>query len=82
MAYIKVRQGENVAYSVSYYVCDTIDDVAKLPRSQMGSTVYVIAEKEKYIADSAGAWHPMVSSNPSIECDCVEESTIWETLPD
>lgn len=81
MAYIKIRQGENVAYSVSTYVVDSIEDIAKLPKSQMGSTAYVIYTKEKFICDSNNTWYSMNSDSGPIECDCVEESTIWDTLP-
>ena len=80
MAYIKVRQGENIAYSISNYVVDSVEDIAKLPRSQMGSTAYVILSKEKYICDSKNAWHPMTSDGDPIQCDCVEESTVWGEL--
>lgn len=84
MAYIKIRQGENIAYSVSSYVVDTKEDISKLPRSQMGSTAYVIQSKEKYICDSQSVWWPMASDGDPIkcECDCVDESTVWGELVD
>ena len=44
--------------------------------------VYVIATQKKYILDSKGIWHSKaIGDNSIIECDCVEESTIWEELP-
>jgi len=49
----------------------------------MGSTVYVITTGESWMMDSKGSWH-IISSNSDktpIECDCVEELTIWEDIP-
>ena len=44
-----------------------------------------MAKKENdatYILDSKGTWHSKATGdNNKIECDCVEESTIWEDLP-
>ena len=65
----------NNKYSNSYrvFVADTEADVAKIqvaPRGgNMGSEVFVIETQKTYILDSKN------------ECDCVEESTIWEDLP-
>ena len=51
----------------------------------MGSEVYVIENRKTYILDSKGIWHSKskVSGDGDdvIICDCVEESTIWEELP-
>jgi hypothetical protein len=51
----------------------------------MGSEVYVIENRRTYILDSKGMWHNKAKENVDgddvIVCDCVEESTIWETLP-
>jgi hypothetical protein len=49
----------------------------------MGSEVYVISEKKTYILDSKRVWHAKADGDNSvIECDCVEESTIWEQIPE
>lgn len=77
----KIKQGTRTLYTLSEYVVDDLEDVAKLPRCLMGSTVYVIHTKETYMADSKGIWYPVNSSGNPIECDCVEESTIWENFP-
>lgn len=78
----KIRQGTRTLYTLSEYVVDDVEDVAKLPRCSMGSTVYVIHTKETYMADSKGAWYPVNSDSDPIPCDCIEESTIWEELPE
>lgn len=67
------------------YVVDTEADVKKikiLPKAgSMGNEVYVIETKKTYILDSKGIWHSKATGdNSSIECDCVEESTIWEDI--
>ena len=48
----------------------------------MGSTVYVISTGESWMIDSTGKWYIMSSSSGKepIECDCVEELTIWGNL--
>ena len=49
----------------------------------MGSTVYVITTGETWMIDSKGSWHIMGSiQKEPIECDCVEELTIWGDLPE
>ena len=49
----------------------------------MGSTAYVISTAESWMMDSKGKWHVMNSSGkPPVECDCVEELTIWGDLPE
>ena len=78
----KIRQGTRTLYTLSEFVVDNIEDVAKLPKSPMGSTVYVIHTKETYMADSQSIWYPTVGDNPPVECDCVEELTIWGDLPE
>jgi hypothetical protein len=78
----KLRQGNKVAQNLAEYVVDDIADLSKLPKAFMGSTVYVIHTQETYMIDSKGIWYPMDSDSPPVECDCVEESTIWEELPE
>ena len=38
------------------YICDEVEDLANLPRANMGSTCYVIATGEKYMINSKGEW--------------------------
>ena len=78
----KIRQGTRTLYTLSEFVVDNVEDVAKLPKSPMGSTVYVIHTKETYMADSQGIWYPTTGDNPPVECDCVEELTVWGDLPE
>ena len=84
MAYQKVFQGNRYTNNYHEYVADTAEDVKKIkvvPKQNMGCEVYVIETKKTYILDSKGAWHPKSGDGDSIECDCIEESTIWEDLP-
>lgn len=53
---------------LSEYLCDTIDDINKLPTNQnkndphdfcnIGSTAYVIENQKNYILTSNGSWQP------------------------
>ena len=38
------------------FIADTVEDLAKLPRVNMGSTCWVIATAEKYMINSQGEW--------------------------
>ena len=80
--YSKVYQNNRYQSSFIRYVADTVEDVKKIRVSSvnMGSEVYVIDTKKTYILDSAGKWHSK-ADNDVIVCDCVEELTIWEDLP-
>ena len=77
----KLFQGNRYQNSFIMYVADTAEDVKKIKVSSahMGSEVYVIETKKTYILDSKGTWHSKADDS-TIECDCVEESTIWEDL--
>lgn len=86
MASLKIFQKGNYVNNYVKFVADTEEDVKKikiLPNGgSMGNEVYVIATQKKYILDSKGIWHSKaIGDNSIIECDCVEESTIWEELP-
>ena len=49
----------------------------------IGSELYVIATKKTFVLDSKGIWHSKATGdNSTITCDCIEESTIWEELPE
>ena len=84
MASQKIQQGTRFQNTYIKYVAETTQDVKKIKTApnELGSEVYVIAEKETYILDSKGIWHPYSEGKDPIECDCVEESTIWEPLPE
>lgn len=78
----KFSQGNRIAYAIFKWLCDDIADISSIPRSPMGSTVFVIHTKDTYMADSTGKWYPITSDAEAIEpCDCVEELTIWGDIP-
>ena len=79
--FYKMTQGTRIAYNLCEYLADDESDVKLIPKCAMGSTVYVIHNKEKYMMDSHGVWYPTVGDGEPIVCDCVDESTIWENIP-
>lgn len=86
MATLKIFQKGAYVNNHIKYVADTEEDVKTikiLPNGgSMGNEVYVIATQKTYILDSKGIWHSKATGDDTvIECDCVEESTIWEDLP-
>lgn len=78
----KFKQGNRFVYDFSKWVVDDVSDISKIPACPMGSTVYVIHTKETYMIDSNKVWYPTSSDAPPVECDCVEEMTIWQDLGD
>ena len=79
---VKIGQGGKINYDFSKWIVDAEEEVAQLPKSPMGSKVYVIRTGETWMADSLGVWYPVTNLNKApIECDCVEESTIWTEIP-
>jgi hypothetical protein len=85
MGYTKVFQNNRYQSHYVKFVADTAEDVKKLRVANltMGSEVYVIQEKRTYVLGSDEIWYSKaVNDDVVIECDCVEESTIWEDLPD
>ena len=84
MGYIKMYQNNRYQSHYVRFVADTAEDVKKLRVADlaMGSEVYVIQEKRTYILGSDEVWYSKaVNDDVVIECDCVEESTVWEDLP-
>lgn len=81
----KFSQNNKIQYSITKWLVDKVEDIKKLPPSPMGSTVFVIHTSETYMADSSKkTWYPInrnSSGSGPIECDCVEELTIWGDLP-
>lgn len=50
-------QNGDVVFDVKEYVCDTPDDLSKLPRTcGMGSTCVVISTSEVYMMNSNREW--------------------------
>lgn len=78
----KFSQGNRIVYAISKWLCDDVEDIPKIPKSPMGSTVFVIHTKDTYMADSQGVWYSITSDAASVEpCDCVDELTIWGDIP-
>ena len=87
MATLKIFQKGAYVNNHIKYVADTEEDVKTikiLPNGgSMGNEVYVIAIQKTYILDSKKTWHSKRDNDDdSIECDCVEESTIWDEIPE
>lgn len=79
---MKYGQGGKINYDMQRWLVDEEAELATIPRCQMGSSAYVISTGQSWMMDSKGAWHVMgPEEKEPIICDCVEESTIWETIP-
>ena len=79
----KYGQGNKINVDMQKWLADTEAEISTIPRCLMGSTVYVISTGETWMMDSTGRWHVMGSiQKEPIECDCVEELTIWGDLPE
>lgn len=78
--YMKYAQGGKVNYPFSTYIVDEESEIATIP-GVFGDKAYVIHTGESWMLDSAGKWYPFNGDKDPIECDCVEESTIWNDLP-
>lgn len=81
--YIKYAQGNKIGYDMQKWLVDEENEISTIPKSQMGSIVYVISTGESWMIDSNGMQHIMSSNSDKtpIECDCVEELTIWGDIP-
>ena len=81
---IKYAQGDKINYNMRKWLVEEESELSQIPRSNMGSTAYVITTGESWMMDSQGRWHVMSStiSKDPIVCDCVEELTIWGDLPE
>ena len=83
MAYTKVFQNNRYQAHFVKFVADTAEDVKRMQVADltMGSEVYVIQEKRTYVLGGNKTWYSKaVNDDAVIECDCVEESTVWEEL--
>ena len=79
----KFAQGNKVNYDIQKWLVEEESELSTIPRCIIGSTAYVISTAESWMMDSKGKWHVMNSSEkPPVECDCVEELTIWGNLPE
>ncbi len=85
MSYQKLFQNNRYASGYVKFVADDEESAKKIdPRiAIIGSELYIIKNKKTYILDSKGIWHSKATGDDStITCDCIEESTIWEDLPE
>lgn len=82
----KFSQNNKIQYAITKWLVDDVEDIKKLPPSPMGSTVFVIHTATTYMVDSTGnTWYSISTGNSSsdgpIQCDCVDEMTIWSDIP-
>ena len=81
---VKYGQGSRVNYDMQKWLVENENEISTIPKCIIGSTVYVISTGESWMMDSKGNWHIMnaASGKDPIACDCVEELTIWDELPE
>lgn len=77
----KLSQGNRIGYTYSKWICDDVEEISTIPRGSMGDTVFVIHTKDTYMMDSQGVWYNITSDGDPIECNCVDEMTIWADIP-
>ena len=55
---IMLKDGSHINREIYQHLCDTIEDLAKIPSNQInfGSLAYIISTGELYIADSNKQW--------------------------
>lgn len=85
MGYKKVFANGKYAYDYAKIVANTIEDVKNIPVRTicLGSEVYCLETNKMYLFDGDHTWSSVDGAH--IDCDCgdfVEESTIWENLPE
>lgn len=51
-----VKNDKDISYGVKEFACDTELDILQLPRSEMGSTAFVLETGNVYMANSFGEW--------------------------
>lgn len=56
--YTTIKRGNEVAYNVNEYVCDSVADLDSLPRCAPGSTAVVLEEGNTavYMKNTEGKW--------------------------
>ena len=79
---LKYSQGNKINYSFSKYLVEDEAELTSLgSKCNLGDIAYVIHTSEYWIIDSKHTWYPLTNkSSDPIECDCVEEMTIWNEL--
>lgn len=77
----KISTRKKLNFFYSHYLVEDESDLKTIKKSCMGDTAYVIHTSERWICDSNHNWYSVNDKNKSpIECDCVDELTIWEDL--
>lgn len=67
-------------YYTNYLVEDEAD-LKTISKSNMGDVAFVIHTSEHWMCDSKHTWYSINEKNKGpIECDCVDEMTIWTDL--
>ena len=77
----KLSQGNRTNYAYSKWLCDDVEELSTIPKCPMGSTAFVIHTKDTYMMDSAGMWYSITSDADPVQCDCIDELTIWADIP-
>ena len=81
--YLKYSQGGKIGHSFSKYIVEDESELSTAPTNcSMGDIVYVVHTSEYWMMDRSKKWYPMAGGKGPIECDCVEEMTIWNELPE
>lgn len=79
---LKYSQGGKINYSFSKYMLEDEEELVLLgSKCNFGDIAYIVHTGEYWVLDSKHCWYPLSnkSKNP-VECDCVEEMTIWAEL--
>lgn len=63
------------------YMVEEESDLKTIIRPNMGDVAYVIHTSEHWMCDSQQSWYSINDKTKGpIQCDCVEEMTIWDEL--
>lgn len=77
----KLSTRKKNGFFYSNYLVEDEADLKEIKKSNMGDVAYIIHTSEHWMCDSKHTWYSINDKNKGpIECDCVEEMTIWEDL--
>lgn len=74
------RYGNNINEQYCTFVCDDVNELSQI-EGEMANTVFVIHTQDIYMLDSKDTWVCITSNTGSVDCNCIEESTIWSNIP-
>lgn len=78
---LSTKRKNNFCYDK--YLVEEEADLKTIIRPNMGDVAFVIRTSEHWMCDSKQTWYSINDKNKGpIQCDCVEEMTIWEDLKD